>query len=71
MKTTMRKELKIGILLFAIYNLANLIINQMLPEIPALHFILGGLVGLSSCLIIIGLLPESTYLKLKNFKKKL
>ena len=46
MKPTMRKELKIGLLLFAIFNLANLVINHLLPEIPALHFILGGLAGL-------------------------
>lgn len=65
----MRKKLKIGILLFAIYNLANLIINYLLPEIPVLHFILGGLAGLALCQIIIGSLPETTYLKLKNLKK--
>ncbi|MDZ5724414.1 hypothetical protein [Acetobacterium sp. K1/6] len=68
MKTNMRKELKIGILLFAIFNLINFFSKNMLPEMPALHFILGGLVGLALCQIIIGILPESTYLKLKNFK---
>lgn len=71
MKTTMRKELKIGILLFAIFNLANLIVNHLLPEIPILHFILGGLVGLAFCQITIGILPEAAYLKLKNLKKNL
>ncbi len=71
MKPTMRKELKIGILLFAIFNLANLMINHLFPEIPALHFILGGLAGLAFCEIIIGILPETTYLKLKNLKKNL
>jgi len=69
MKTDMRKELKIGILLFAVFNLINFFTKNILPEIPALHFILGALVGLALCQIIIGILPESTYLKLKNFKK--
>ena len=71
MKPTMRKELKIGLLLFAIFNLANLVINHLLPEIPALHFILGGLAGLAFCQTIIGILPETTYLKLKKLKKNL
>lgn len=70
MKTTMRKELKIGLLLFAVFNLVNLFVNNRFPEIPALHFILGGLAGLAFCQIIIGILPESAYLKLKKLKKK-
>ncbi|WP_373482196.1 hypothetical protein [Acetobacterium sp.] len=69
MKPTMRKELKIGLLLFAIFNLINFIIKNLLPEIPVLHFILGGLAGLALCQIIIGILPAATYLKLKNFKR--
>lgn len=71
MKPAMRKELKIGLLLFAIFNLANLVINHLLPEIPVLHFILGGLAGLAFCQTIIGILPEASYLKLKNLKKNL
>lgn len=69
MKSDMRKEVKVGILLFAIFNILNLIINNFFPEIPVLHFILGGLVGLALSQIIIGILPEPAYLKLKHFKK--
>lgn len=71
MKPTMRKELKIGLLLFALFNLVNLFTNNLFPEIPALHFILGGLAGLAFCQTVIGILPEATYLKLKKFKKNL
>jgi len=71
MKTTMRKELKIGLLLFALFNLVNLFVNNLSPEVPALHFILGGLAGLSFCGTIIGILPETTYTKLKKLKKNL
>jgi hypothetical protein len=69
MKTAMRKELKIGILLFAIFNLINFWSKNVISELPALHFIVGGLTGLALCQIIIGILPESTYLKLKHFKR--
>ncbi|MBU4540573.1 MAG: hypothetical protein KJ774_05050 [Firmicutes bacterium] len=69
MKTEMRKELKTGILFFAIFNLINFFAKNIISELPVLHFILGGLVGLALCQIIIGILPETTYLKLKNLKK--
>jgi len=71
MKTTMRTEVKIGIVLFAIFNFANLMLQSLIAEMPLLHFIIGMLVGLSFCLIIIGILPETTYLKLKKLKKNL
>ncbi|MBI4858576.1 MAG: hypothetical protein HY818_17715 [Acetobacterium woodii] len=71
MKKPMKREVKLGILLFAIFNIVNLIANTILPEMPILHFIQGGLVGLALSQIIIGILPEPTYLKLKNFKKKI
>lgn len=67
----MRREVKVGILLFAIFNILNIIVNNFFPEIPVFHFILGGLVGLALCQIIIGILPESAYIKLKRFKKNL
>lgn len=71
MKKNMRKETKIGILLLVLFNIINFIATDIFPEIPMLHFLLGGLVGLSLCQIVIGILPESAYLKLKNFKKSL
>jgi len=64
----MRKELKIGILLFAIFNVINLIVRDFVPEIPVLHFFLGGFAALAFAEIIIGILPEPTYFKLKHFK---
>ena len=57
----MKKELRVGILLQSIY----LILNQFL-NIP--NFILGLLLGLGLCLIIIGILPEKAYVKIKQFK---
>lgn len=69
MKKPMKREVKISILLFAIFNIVNLIVNNFFPEILALHFLLGGLAGLAFAQIIIGILPEPTYLKLKAFKK--
>lgn len=69
MKQDLRKEVKVGILLFAIFSILNLIINNFFPELPVLHFLLGGLAGLAFSQIIIGILPEPAYLKLKNFKK--
>ncbi|KNZ40343.1 hypothetical protein [Acetobacterium bakii] len=71
MNKDMRKELKIGILLFAIFNLINLFAHDIVPELPVLHFFLGGLAALAFMEIIIGILPEPTYLKLKQFKKNL
>lgn len=67
----MKKEVKIGILLFAVFNVLNLIFNEIVAETPVLHYLLGGLVGLSLAMIIIGILPESVYLKLKEFKMTL
>lgn len=69
MKENMRKEIKIGILFFAIFNILNLIANVIGKEILALHFFRGGFAALALVEIIIGLLPESIYLKVKNSKK--
>ena len=69
MKENMRKETKIGLLLFAIFNILNFITKEVGTEMPILHFCLGVLTGLAFLYIIIGLLPESNYLKLRRFKK--
>lgn len=68
MKENMRKEIKIGVILFAIFNVLNFIAIEIGTEIIPLHFCLGGLAALAFAEIIIGLLPESIYLKVKNCK---
>ena len=57
----MKKELRLGILLQAIYLILNRFLN-----IP--NFILGLLLGLGLCFIIIGILPERAYVKIKQLK---
>lgn len=57
----MKKELRLGILSIAIY----LVFKQFL-NIP--DFILGFLMGLALLFIIIGLLPEKIYVKIKKIK---
>lgn len=57
----MRKELRLGILLQAIYLIVNRFLN-----IP--NFILGLLLGLGLCFIIMGILPERAYVKIKQLK---
>ena len=56
-------------MLFAIFNVVNFITNEIGTEILVLHFCLGGLAGLAFVEIIIGLLPQSIYLKINNCKK--
>lgn len=58
----MRQELRAGILLQSIY----LILDRFFT-VP--DFILGLLLGLGLCLIIIGILPEKAYTKIKQLKK--
>lgn len=70
MKKNIRKEIKIGALIFAIFNVVNFIANEIGREILVLHLCLGGLAGLAFAEVIIGLLPEMIYLKVKNYKKK-
>lgn len=65
----MRKEIKNAIMLFALFNTINFITIVIGKEILALHFCCGVFAGLAFTEIIIGLLPESIYLKVKNFKK--
>lgn len=69
MKENMRKEVKMGLLLFAIFSIIRYITIEIVAEVPVIHFFLGGLVGLSLVYIIIGSLSEATYLKLKAFKR--
>ncbi|MFA7533290.1 MAG: hypothetical protein WCY46_03070 [Tissierellaceae bacterium] len=57
----MRGELKLGIILQAIYLILNRFLNLT-------NFISGLLLGLGLCLIIIGILPERAYLKIKQLK---
>jgi hypothetical protein len=67
----MRKETKIGLLFFAIFNILNFIHNKMASDIPLLHFTIGILVGLGFLYIFIGILPESVYIKIKSLKNNL
>lgn len=57
----MKKELRLGVLLNATYLVLNRFLN-----IP--NFILGVLLGLGFCFVIIGILPERTYVKIKQLK---
>ena len=59
----MRKEISIGILAFVM----NLVFERI-TSTPA--FASGILSGLSLCFIFIGILPDSTYHKLKGWKNK-
>jgi len=64
----MRKEIKIGGLLYVIFIVVRFFTKEILTEVPVIHFFLGIFVGLAIVEIIIGLLPEATYLKLKTIK---
>lgn len=64
----MRKEFKLGVMLFAIFNVVRFIAKDILTELPAIHFILGVIVGLALVHIMIGSLPEDKYLRIKAFK---
>ncbi len=59
----MRKELKIAVLLFAIGMTLKYLISM--PD-----FLSGLLLGLSLLFMIIGLLPENTYVKFKVLQTK-
>lgn len=60
----MRKELKIGLLLFAVAMLLKQF--NILPE-----FLHGGLLGLAICFELIGVLSEERYRRLSTWKKNL
>lgn len=57
----MRKELRVGIILQATYLALNRFFN--IPD-----FISGFFIGLGLFLIVIGILPEKTYGKIKQLK---
>lgn len=59
-----RKELGIGLCLMALFMLL-----KQFTATP--HFILGMLVGFGILFELIGTLPETAYMKLKEFKKGL
>jgi hypothetical protein len=68
----MKKEIRIGLLFLALYNLLNFTVNYVLErEIPALHFFLGAFIGFALAEIVIGMLPESVYDKLKSHKRNI
>ena len=64
MNKTQRVELRTGLLLFALWS----VLNQF-TETP--HFISGGLIGVSLCLMIVGSLREAPYATIKALKKKI
>jgi multisubunit Na+/H+ antiporter MnhE subunit len=59
----MRKELKIGILAIGFF----IILNHM---VSVLELILGLLLGVALSFLIMAVLPEKIYTKLKSCKKK-
>lgn len=63
-KNDMRKESKIGLLLNALALSLQQFANP--PEL-----VKGFLLGMAICLMLIGLLPEESYRKVKAFKRSL
>jgi hypothetical protein len=59
-----RKELSLGLGFLALY-----FILSRFSSLPS--FFLGGLMGLSLCLMLVGALPDKVYQRLKDRKKKL
>ena len=64
MKRKLRNELRVGLMLFALYG-----VFYQFFDIP--HFVLGGLIGASVCLMLIGGLGESQYNALKSLKRSI
>lgn len=60
----MRKEIQIGLILFAM----PLLLKQFI-EVP--EIMMGFLLGLAICFELIGALPESVYQKIKCWKRSL
>lgn len=69
MKENVRKETKIGALLFVVFNVVRIIADDKLTDLPLIHFSLGLLSGAAILLIMIGFLPEDKYLRIKSFKR--
>lgn len=57
----MKKEMRIGLILLGVYIVLERFLNT--PDL-----ILGFLMGLSLLYLVIGLMPEKTYTKIKEFK---
>lgn len=66
----MRKEIKNAVMLFGLFQVVNFISIQTGKEIQALlHFCLGIIAALAFMELIIGLLSDSIYHKVRNFKR--
>ncbi len=68
MKKELRKETKVGLICFVVFNILNYIAIETGSELPLLHFCTAGFIGLSISFLIVGLLPENVYTKVKNIK---
>ena len=66
-----RKEIRTAVLLFALFQVVYFISMQLGEEIRAVHFALGIIAGLAFSALLIGLLSDSVYQRLKNFKKRI
>lgn len=60
----MRNELKAGLLIFAVI----MVLKQFI-DVP--EFITGLTMGMSICLMLISLLPDKVYFRIKSFKRSL
>ena len=65
----MRKEIKNAVMLFALFQVVNFISILTGNEIQVLHFCLGIIAALAFMELIIGLLSDSIYHKVRNFKR--
>ncbi|MFH5836763.1 hypothetical protein ACHAL6_11895 [Proteiniclasticum sp. C24MP] len=66
-----RKELKNAVMFFALFQVVNFISIQTGREIRALHFLLGIIAGLAFSELMIGLLSDSVYHRIRSFKKNI
>lgn len=66
-----RKEIQTAVLLFALFQIVHFIFMQLGEEFRAVHFALGIIAGLAFSALLIGLLSDSVYQRLKNFKKRI
>jgi hypothetical protein len=69
-ENNMRKELKIGLVLIMIFNLTNGLLRGVIGENMFLEFISGGLCGGGLLGIILGIIPDTAYLKIRRLKGK-
>lgn len=60
----MKNELKAGLLTFAF-----MMVIRQFAEVP--EFITGLTMGMSICLMLISLLPDKVYFRIKSFKRSL